>query len=175
MIKTPRMKGKHFELLPLAFSSSGPLLEDRGRPGGCEVAPASHHRQGLQHGLSGLTRKLLHLDQGVFRGRTFQELLSQPAAARFQEPGEQSTICEVFLPKERRKLKPTKLLDLLVYREGRIKDHATCTTGYKEPNPKREFCRTSDPGLPTKGTEESLTDAQEKVFQPRRAICTVEG
>lgn len=33
-----------------------------------------------------LTRKLLHLDQGVLGGCAFQELLSQPAATCFQEP-----------------------------------------------------------------------------------------
>lgn len=54
----------------------------------------------MQHKHSQLTCKLLHLDQGVLSGRALQELLSQPAATRLQEPAEQSTTCDVFLPEE---------------------------------------------------------------------------
>lgn len=56
--------------------------------------------RGFQHKHPQLTSKLLHLDQGVLGGRALQELLCQPAATRLQEPEEQGTTCEVFLPKE---------------------------------------------------------------------------
>lgn len=130
------------------------------------MAPASHHRQGLQHGLSQLTRKLLHLDQGILRGGALQELLSQPAAARFQEPGEQSTICEGFLPEEKRNLKPGKPFDLAtsLQRIWDKRSHCSCI----ELNPKQEYCRTSDPGPPTKGTGESVAEAQ-------RTMCKWRG
>lgn len=66
--------------------------------GAVRWAPTAAARRGVQHKRSQLTCKLLHLDQGVLGGRALQELLSQPAATRLQEPGEQSTTYEVFWP-----------------------------------------------------------------------------
>lgn len=54
-----------------------------------------------------LTRKLLHLDQGVLSGRALQELLRKPAAACLQEPENRAGMSLA-----KRKLNPKPLMPL---------------------------------------------------------------